>query len=144
MHEGVDKFSRRGKTKKNEWSSFAKYLSFHQGEFYTTATYSVLKKRIAVLEKKWKTAANRIFYLAVPPNAFEEISLKIGASGLAENKPKSRIIIEKPFGHDLESAISLNKLLHTNFDESQIYRIDHYGKRNSSEYSGIPFCKCIV
>ncbi|MBL0309679.1 MAG: glucose-6-phosphate dehydrogenase [Bacteroidetes bacterium] len=126
LHEGVDKFSRRGKTKKDEWEFFSKYLTFQQGEFNAASTYSAIKKQIKTLEKKWNATANSIFYLAVPPNAFEEISLRIGSSGLAENKSKSRIVIEKPFGHDLESAISLNALLHSNFDESQIYRIDHY------------------
>jgi glucose-6-phosphate 1-dehydrogenase len=126
LHDGVDKFSRRGKTKKNEWDIFAKYLSFHQGEFNDTSTYSAINKQIKSFEKTWNTIADRIFYLAVPPNAFEEICMKIGSSGLAENKLKSRIVIEKPFGHDLESAIDLNALLHSNFDESQIYRIDHY------------------
>lgn len=126
LHEGVDKFSRSGKTKKNEWDIFAKYLSFQQGEFNASTTYSAIGRQIKVLETKWKTTANKIFYLAVPPNAFEEISGKIGSSGLAADKLKSRIVIEKPFGHDLDSAIHLNALLHANFDETQIYRIDHY------------------
>jgi len=126
LQEGVDKFSRRGKTKKNEWDVFAKYLSYQQGEFNDASTYSAIKEQIRILEKRWNTSANCVFYLAVPPNAFEQISLNIGSSGLSENKLKSRIVIEKPFGHDLESAIKLNALLHTNFDESQIYRIDHY------------------
>ena len=126
LHEGVDKFSRRGKTKKNEWNIFAKYLTFQQGEFNDASTYAAIKKQINVLEKTWNATANRIFYLAVPPNAFEEISMNIGSSGLAENNLKSRIVVEKPFGHDLQSAIDLNALLHTNFEEKQIYRIDHY------------------
>ncbi len=126
LHEGVDKFSRRGKSKKSSWDNFAKCLSIHYGELSSPSTYSAIGKRIIDFEKKWKVAANRIFYLAVPPNSFEVIAKKIGASGLAKNKLQSRIVIEKPFGHDLESAKHLNDLLHTIFDESQIYRIDHY------------------
>ncbi len=126
LHQGVDKFSRRGKTKKIEWDNFAKCVTYQQGEFNAASTYSAVKKQIKQIEKKWNITANHIFYLAVPPNAFEEISRKLGASGLAENKLKSRLVIEKPFGHDLKSAKDLNKLLHTIFDESQIYRIDHY------------------
>src|SRR5437667_22251 len=83
------------------------------------------EKQIKAYEKKWKVSATRIFYLAVPPNAFEEIAVKLGSSGLAENRLLSRIVIEKPFGYDIESAKHLNDLLHTIFDESQIYRIDH-------------------
>ncbi len=126
FHEGVDKFSRRGKSKKSEWERFEKCLTYQKGEFGSSATYSALTKQIAALEQKWGTTANRIFYLAVPPDSFEEIAVKIAAAGLAENKLRSRIVVEKPFGHDLESARHLNDLLHTIFDESQIYRIDHY------------------
>lgn len=126
LHEGVDKFSRRGKSKKAEWDNFEKYLFYQKGEFNVSSTYSNIEKQIKLFEKKWKVTANRIFYLAVPPNSFEEIALKLGASKLAKNKFQSRIVIEKPFGHDLESAKQLNSLLHTIFDECQIYRIDHY------------------
>lgn len=126
LHEGVNKFSRRGKTKKGDWEKFAEYLSYQQGDFKSNTTYSNLKKEISALEKKWKVVAHRVFYLAVPPNAFEEISMKVGESGLADNKLKSRIVVEKPFGHDLQSAIELNELLHSHYDECQIYRIDHY------------------
>ncbi len=126
LHDGVNKFSRRGKSKKSEWDRFSKCLTYHKGEFSAVSTFSSLEKKIKSFEKKWKVTANRIFYLAVPPNSFEEIAMQIGASGLAENKLQSRIIIEKPFGHDLTSAKHLNDLLHTIFDECQIYRIDHY------------------
>jgi glucose-6-phosphate 1-dehydrogenase len=126
LHDGVDKNSRRGKTKKNEWNDFAKCLTYLKGEFDALSTYSAIEKIIKKFEKAWKTKANVIFYMAVPPNAFEEIAKKIGASGLASDKHRSRIVIEKPFGHDLESAKHLNDLLHGIFDECQIYRIDHY------------------
>ncbi len=126
LHEGVDKFSRRGKSKKSEWDNFKKCLTYLKGEFNAISTYASIEKQIKNLEKEWKITANRIFYLAVPPNSFEEIAIKIGNSGLAKNKSQSRIVVEKPFGHDLESARHLNDLLHGIFDESQIYRIDHY------------------
>jgi glucose-6-phosphate 1-dehydrogenase len=126
LHEGVDKFSRRGKSKKTDWDTFAKCLLYHKGEFNNKTTYSGIDKKIKKFEKDRKVIVNRIFYLAVPPNSFEEIAMKISESGLAKNKLKSRIVIEKPFGHDLNSAKHLNDLLHSIFDESQIYRIDHY------------------
>ncbi len=126
LKDGVDTFSRRGKSKKSEWNDFAKCLTYTKGELNAISTYSDIEKQIKKTEKKWKTTANCIFYMAVPPNLFEDIAVRIGASGLAANKFKSRIVVEKPFGHDLESAKHLNNLLHTIFDESQIYRIDHY------------------
>jgi glucose-6-phosphate 1-dehydrogenase len=126
LHEGVDKFSRRGKSKKPEWDVFAKSISYLKGEFTDATTYSKMEKQIRQLEKTWGETANLMFYLAVPPMYFEEISTSIGKSGLATDKTKSRIVIEKPFGHDLNSAKELNSLLLSMFDESQIYRLDHY------------------
>ncbi|MEO5582640.1 MAG: glucose-6-phosphate dehydrogenase, partial [Saprospiraceae bacterium] len=76
--------------------------------------------------QSWQAAANRVFYLAVPPASFTEIAMKLADCGIASNKLKCRIVIEKPFGHDLETAQQLNALLHSIFDERQIYRIDHY------------------
>jgi glucose-6-phosphate 1-dehydrogenase len=126
LHEGTDKFSRRGKTKKAEWTKFAQCLHLRKGEFENASTYTQLEKDINELEKKWKISANRIFYMAVPPFFFKVIARRIGSSGLAKNKDLSRIVVEKPFGRDLESARELNDLLHSIFDECQIYRIDHY------------------
>ncbi len=126
LHEGVDNFSRRGKSKKKEWDVFAKCLFYLKGEFAENSIYGSIDKQIKQLEKEWKATANRIFYMAVPPVFFEQIAVKIGNSGLAQNKLNCRIVVEKPFGHDLESAKNLNKLLLGMFDECQIYRIDHY------------------
>ena len=73
------------------------------------------------------TAGNRIFYLSTPPNVFENIISNLGAAGLArEDKGFTRVVIEKPFGHDLESAQELNLKVKEVFKERQIYRIDHY------------------
>lgn len=126
LNEGVDKFSRRGKSKKKEWDAFARYLTYYQGEFDDNTTYDHIKKQIQQLEKRWKVPVNCIFYMAVPPQFFNVIATKIGNAGLARDKKMSRIVLEKPFGHDLESAKNLNTLLHNLFDECQIYRIDHY------------------
>ena len=126
VHEGIDKFSRRGKSKKNEWAPFEKYITYKKGDFDDISTYKNIKKQIEQLEKTWKTPLNKIFYMAVPPAYFEGIATKIGESGLTANKDLSRIVVEKPFGRDLESAKHLNNLLHGLFDETQIYRIDHY------------------
>jgi len=124
--EGVNKFSRRGKAIKTEWKKFAECIHLQKGEFDQSSTYTTLEKQIGKLEKEWKTRANRIFYMAVPPKYFEDIAKKISSSGLAKDKNLSRVVVEKPFGHDLESAKKLNVLMHSMFDECQIYRIDHY------------------
>ena len=74
LHQGVDKFSRRGKAKKAEWTKFAQQLVYLPGDFNKSATYTAVEKKIKSFEKEWKVTANRIFYLAVPPNAFESVS----------------------------------------------------------------------
>ena len=81
---------------------------------------------IALLEREHGLPGNRIYYLALPPQAFESTVEGIGAAGLSRSAGFTRIVVEKPFGHDLASAQALNALLHRHFDESQIYRIDHY------------------
>jgi glucose-6-phosphate 1-dehydrogenase len=90
----------------------------------------VLRDRLEGLEKDRGLPGNRIFHLAVPPAAFETIIGNLGKSGLVhphrETGPWARIVVEKPFGHDLESARELNRCLHLVFDEQQIFRIDHY------------------
>jgi len=126
LHEGVDKFSRKGKSQKKDWDKFVNYLTYYEGEITDKSTYTNIEKQIKQLEKKWKVTANRIFYMAVPPKYFEQIAISIGQTGMAKDKLTSRIVIEKPFGHDLESAKNLNNLLHGMYDESQIYRLDHY------------------
>ena len=126
VHEGIDKFSRSGRSKKKDWEAFAKYLVYKKADFTAAATYSNISKLLGQLEKKGKKTCNRIFYLAVSPAFIETIVTKIGAAGLAKDKDHARVIVEKPFGHDLESAERLNKILCNIFNESQIYRIDHF------------------
>lgn len=126
VHDGIDEFSRTGKTKKEDWAKFSKYLSYNIGDFSETSTYKKLNTQLDKIEKTWGEPVNRVFYMAVPPMFFETIATKLGQSGLSKNKELSRVVIEKPFGHDLESSIQLNLLLHNLFDEDQIYRIDHY------------------
>jgi glucose-6-phosphate 1-dehydrogenase len=126
LREGVDQFSRRGKTKTEDWNTFVKYITYSKGEFGDTSTYTHVEKQIKQLEKEWAVVPSRVFYMAVPPSFFEVIATKVGESGLAKNKNMSRIVVEKPFGHDLNSAKHLNALLLGIFDERQIYRLDHY------------------
>ena len=124
--DGVNKFSRRGETNKNEWDGFSRFLNYYKGEFDDINVYQYIEKKIQELKSLWKSPVNRIFYMAVPPQYFNVITTNIGNSQIARDNKISRIVIEKPFGHDLESAQSLNKQLHNFFDECQIYRIDHY------------------
>ena len=89
-------------------------------------SYEALRSRIESLEVQYGLTGNRIFYLALPPSAFTIAVRGLGASGLARSTGWTRLVVEKPFGADLASAMALNAILHESFDERQIYRIDHY------------------
>jgi glucose-6-phosphate 1-dehydrogenase len=88
--------------------------------------YAGLRARVEELERVRGIPQNRAFYLAIPPGAFPATVEGLGNAGLNRSEGWTRIVIEKPFGRDLESARALNDLVHRWFDESQVYRIDHY------------------
>jgi len=110
------------------WDAFVQHLYYSPFDYGDPRSYTVaLKDLLPPLEGRHQTSGNRIFYLAIPPTVFETVIHNLGASGLSrEDKGCSHIVIEKPFGHDLASARKLNKLVHTYYKESQIFRIDHY------------------
>ncbi len=126
MKAGVDEFSRRGKTVKKEWDVFAKYIFYVTADFLKPAFYKKLKADITAFEKNVKCGVNKIFYLAINPQFFSPVSDFISEQGLGDDKELCRIVIEKPFGTDLNTAQELNKQLLKNFAEEQLYRIDHY------------------
>ena len=107
-----------------EWSDFAKNLFFVRGDVDDPELYLRLKQRLGEIEG---ASANRLFYLSVAPRFFGPAVENLGASGLAvEDGGWRRVVIEKPFGQDLESAQFLNRTVHRVFEEQQVYRIDHY------------------
>lgn len=126
LHDGVNQFSRFGQAKLADWNQFARHLAYQQGDFKQASTYAALGRRCAELEKQWGAKAHRIFYLATPPSMFGEIPRYLGRAGLARDRAFARIVVEKPIGYDLASARALNAVLGANFEESQIFRIDHY------------------
>ncbi len=91
-----------------------------------TQDYKDLLSKIEKIEKEGNLPGDRIYYLALPPQVFAPTIEALGESGLNKSPGWTRIVIEKPFGHDLTSAQELNKLVHKYYDESQVYRIDHY------------------
>ncbi|MBI4512520.1 MAG: glucose-6-phosphate dehydrogenase [Gemmatimonadetes bacterium] len=88
--------------------------------------FQALARRVRGLEEETGLPGNRIFYLAVPPKAFGPVIEGLGEVGLNRDGGWKRLVVEKPVGHDLESARELNRLTHRTFDETQVYRIDHY------------------
>ena len=98
---------------------------YHQTERGATDLDS-LKDRIEAIEAELGLPGNRVFYLALPPVAFSTVIDQLGKAGLASGPGWTRLVIEKPFGHDLATAHQLNDQIHVHFDEHQVYRIDHY------------------
>ncbi|MEO8503475.1 MAG: glucose-6-phosphate dehydrogenase [Acidobacteriota bacterium] len=110
------------------WHRLAERIYYIAGNFDDPATYDRIKQLLLDCETKHKTAGNAIFYLAVPPTLFGTIVSRLGEAGMVKMDDHAfrRVVIEKPFGHDLDSAKVLDKLLRATLDERQIFRIDHY------------------
>ncbi len=126
LRQGVVQFSRGKKISDPIWKAFASHLAFQNADFNDPQVYSGLAKHLAAMDKEWDTKANRIFYLAVPPSAIETVVGQMKKTRIPLERDRTRIVIEKPFGRDLPSARALNRMLSAVFEESQIFRIDHY------------------
>ena len=110
------------------WDGIAERIYYVRGDFQDTDAYKRLKEQIEQADKLHNALGNRFFYLAVAPRFFSLIVKKLGECGLTKEESDrwARVIVEKPFGHDLESAKQLNQDLKQVLTERQIYRIDHY------------------
>lgn len=126
LKDGIQKFSRQGKNDEAAWDKFSNAIRYLKFDISDPEAFNKLAGELSNIEQIWETTANQIFYLSIAPELIESVANGLDNSGICKNINRSRIVIEKPFGHDLESAKKLNKLLCGIFDESQIYRIDHY------------------
>ena len=132
MRDGVAKYSRRRPLDEGVWADLARGVSYVQGSFDDAETYTRLGAELARLDKERGTRGSRIFYLAVSPDQVPLIVRGLHEAGLVappsyeKGAPFQRVIVEKPFGEDLESARALNRELLQHLAEPQIYRIDHY------------------
>ena len=126
LYDELSQFSRNGKPDDENWAKFKEYLHYFQSDITDPKSYKELYSKIDQSEKEWGQRANRLFYLSVAPRFIETACRNISSCGLSTDIKKDRLIIEKPFGYDKDSAIALNNILSEVFDETQIYRIDHY------------------
>jgi glucose-6-phosphate 1-dehydrogenase len=131
MHDAINSFSRVKPIEEPLWSNFKEHIFYHQSEFHEDEGYERLNKMLGELDARLGTKGNRVFYLSTQPSFFTLICEKLHKTGLVYDEQKvqdkwSRVIIEKPFGHDLKSAHALQKELLQFLNENQIYRIDHY------------------
>lgn len=145
VREGVLAHSRQALVE-DRWVSFATHLFYLAGENDDPKTYTALKARAEDIEKKLGLPGNRIFYLSIPPSSFTAVCEGLDQAGLAlhTKKPYARIIVEKPVGRDLVSAQQINAVTGRVFDESQIFRIDHYlGKETVQNLMVVRFANSI-
>jgi len=110
------------------WKEFAPLLHYSPIRYDFQESYGKsLRENLIQLEKKYQTGGNRTFYLALPPSLYEPVILNLGAINLSqEGRAHTHVVIEKPFGRDLDSARRLNQVLKHSFQETEIFRIDHY------------------
>jgi glucose-6-phosphate 1-dehydrogenase len=128
MREAVGQFARRRPVDDALWESFGGAISYVSGDFDDPAAYERLRVHLDEIDLARGTRGNRVFYISTPPESFETILRQLGKARLISpsERPFTRVILEKPFGRDLDTAIDLNRRLLDVFREHEIYRIDHY------------------
>lgn len=129
IRASLDQFSRSLPIDEDAWRTFAQRLCYQHLDFTHPTGFEDLGTRLDALDEERGTRGNRLYYLATQPSQFAEIVAQLGRVGLDHEKHESgwrRVVIEKPFGHDLDSAKRLNREVGRVFRESQVYRIDHY------------------
>ena len=125
LKEGVEQYG-GGIGSEELWQDFAKGLFYCSGNIDEQESYQKLKDFLEELDGQRGTRGNRVFYLSVAPRFFAEATQQLGAAGMLTDPEKQRLVIEKPFGHDISSAQVLNRVVRQVCPEEQIYRIDHY------------------
>ncbi len=126
LREGVELFSRRKPADGDAWDRFASHVSYLPDDFSDPASGPALSQRLEEIETSWGARANRLFYLAIPPGMVAAAAAHLQRLGVCRDCKRDRLVVEKPFGRDLQSAQELDRLLTGMFAETQIYRIDHY------------------
>ncbi len=125
-----------------DWRRFEASLSHLSGDLTDLATFDRLARHLAGLDREHGTEARRLFYFAIPPSAFSEVIRGLRESGLARG---SGVVVEKPFGRDAASASALNRAIADVFDETRVFRIDHYlGKETVQNLLVLRFANAIM
>jgi len=142
MQAGVQQFSPQT-FDPTLWGAFAEQLHYFRGDLETVEDYQKLKLWLEELEGG---PVNRLYYTATAPEFYPQIARFLGQAGLASDEhAQRRLVVEKPFGHDLDSAWQLNHTLHEVFPERQVYRIDHYlGKETAQNILFFRFANTIM
>jgi glucose-6-phosphate 1-dehydrogenase len=127
LDQSIRQFTTRPSVDAAVWQDLLSRVHYLPGDFADPATYARLAEVLARLDTEHQPGGNRLFYLAVPPAVFALIAGHLARAGLREQaRGWARLIVEKPFGHDLASAVALSRELLASWSEDQLYRIDHY------------------
>src|SRR5206468_1861417 len=126
LHESIKEFARYNVTKDEQWESFAEHFEYMSLDINNVGGFHQLRELTDKLDSKFEVGGNRLFYLALAPELFGNVSHNLKAGGMLEGSGWNRLVIEKPFGYDLPSAEKLNAEIRQVFDEQDVYRIDHY------------------
>ncbi len=142
--DGVTQFSRRKGHQNGHWKDFSEHVQYLQMDAENPDAYVALSNVVEEKAKAWGESPNVIFYLAVAPQLVPGIAEKLGKLNVCQDRQATRIVVEKPFGHDLKSAHELNELLSGMFTEEQIFRIDHYlGKETVQNILALRFANAL-
>jgi glucose-6-phosphate 1-dehydrogenase len=126
MCDAVKEFKENSDFDDGVWESFSESLFYMAGDVSDPSCFTNLAKCVNEIEEQRKTGGNVLFYLSTQPSQYAETARGLGLAGLAKGKGWRRLVVEKPFGHDLASAKKLSQDLHEHFRETDVYRIDHY------------------
>ena len=126
MRDAVQHFSEDTEFSPEVWEAFARSLYYVPGDIGDAEAYKRLAAKLAEVEKTHHTGGNVLFYLSTQPSQYARAAEGIGSAKLGEGNGWRRLVVEKPFGHDLASARTLSEQLHQVFNEADVYRIDHY------------------
>ena len=142
--KGIEEHSRR-KNKLNEtWKEFSSFIEYMKADLGNDQTYKAMLSKVHKSEKEWSEKAIVVFYMSVAPQLVPTIAEKLHKGKLTADASRSRMVFEKPFGHDLKSAWELNIKLGEMFKEEQIYRIDHYlGKETVQNILALRFANAL-
>jgi glucose-6-phosphate 1-dehydrogenase len=143
LKEGIDNFSRR-KNSDEDWKKFSTHISYQQLDVTNATDYAKIAKIAKDKEAEFGVHPNILFYMAVAPQLVPTIIKNLGNLDICHDTKCTRIVVEKPFGHDLESAREMNKMLGEYFAEEQIFRIDHYlGKETVQNILALRFANAL-
>jgi len=144
LYEGVENFSRRKPENNEQWASFYAKISYLSGDFNDKSLFDNIDQYIQHKNQEHKAKSMVISYFAIAPSFIRTVAQNMVAVSSCSEKDCNRIVVEKPFGHDLASAIELNKMLKSMFDESQIFRIDHFlGKETVQNILALRFANAM-